>query len=74
MTNRHTAAVVLQSLNVQQQVLTNSIGEIAAFLELAYREARDLTAKEMEVVLSMIIERQPKVQDNVMRSIIYRAE
>jgi hypothetical protein len=71
MTNRHTAAVILQDLNTQQQVLTKAIGEIASFLELAHRESRDLTDKEMDMVLDMIIERQPKIQDNVMRSIVY---
>jgi hypothetical protein len=32
---------------------------------------RDLTDREMDMVLDMIIERQPKIQDNVMRSIVY---
>lgn len=71
MTNRHKAAVILQDLSTHLQVINRSVGEIAGFIELAHREARDLTSEEMDVVLNMIIECQPKIKVNTIRNIIY---
>jgi hypothetical protein len=74
MTNRHKAAVVLNDLSIHQQVIAKSISRIAELLEMAISENRDLTDREADVVMDLMIERQPKIKNNVMRSIMYRAE